>query len=465
MRSLTFKLVLAFVAVCLTEAVLVAVLVRQATQREFDRFVQEDAAASFTEKAADYYREHGSWEGVEHRFSPGNDRPRRPAESNGSERREGPPPQGAGPVVPPRFGLVDTGGLVVLSNGSYRIGERIPVTGLKEGKPLLVDGVIRATVIFPTQGIPFGPAERAYLARTDSALLVAAFGALAVAIALGIWIARTATRPVRELTAATHAVARGDLGRQVAVRSQDEVGQLVDAFNRMSRELAEATDLRRRMTADIAHDLRTPLTVLSGYLEALRDGDLAPSRERFEMMYVEARHLGRLVEDLRTLSLADAGELPLHIEQLPPADLLERVRDAFARQAEECGVALTVESEPSVPDLAGDADRLAQVLANLVGNALRYTPSGGTILLVAERRSESVALQVRDSGRGISSEALPHIFERFYRGDSSRQRTDGESGLGLAIARSVVEAHGGTISVESSEGTGTVFTLLMPLAV
>jgi len=466
MRSLTFKLVVAFVAVCLTEALLVAMLIHRATQREFDRFVQEDAVSSFSEKAADYYREHGSWAGVERRFGPDVDLPHgvpgpsvRPVPPV-----DGPPPHRAAPLIPPRFGLADTGGVVILSNGRYRIGDRIPISGYDAFAPLRVDGVVRAIVLPPPTGVPLGPAEREYLARTDSVLFFAALGALVVAIALGVWIARTATRPLRELTAATRAVARGVLGAQVTSRSRDEVGQLVEAFNRMSHELAEANELRRRMTADIAHDLRTPLTVLSGYLEALRDGDLPPSRERFEMMYVEARHLGRLVEDLRTLSLADAGELPLHRERIRSADLLERVADAFARRADEVGVTLTVDAGPSAPDIQGDADRLAQVLGNLIGNALRYTSRGGRIVLVADRRGDSAVLEVRDTGRGIPADVLPRIFERFYRGDLSRQRSDGESGLGLAIARSVVEAHGGTIGVESREGEGTTFTVVLPSA-
>jgi signal transduction histidine kinase len=220
------------------------------------------------------------------------------------------------------------------------------------------------------------------------------------------------------------------------------------------------------MTADIAYDLRTPLTVISGYLESLRDGVLKPTHERFDAMYKEAQHLQRLVEDLRTLSLADAGELSLQLEATPPRSLLERLAATFQHQAEQRQVTLQVEVEPELPAVNVDPERMAQVLGNLISNALRYTPEGGQITLSAQRQASAVALQVQDNGAGITPEALPHIFERFYRGDTARhdcgQSDDGESGLGLAIARSIVELHGGTITADSAPGKGTKIAIVLP---
>jgi signal transduction histidine kinase len=257
-------------------------------------------------------------------------------------------------------------------------------------------------------------------------------------------------------------MATGELEQQVVVRSRDELGELAAAFNQMSADLARASELRRQMTADIAHDLRTPLTVITGYLESLRDGVLQPSPARFDTIYNEAQQLQRLVEDLRTLSLADAGELPLNRQLVSPQELLEGLVAAYKHQAERQSIALHWQAEPGLPAINVDADRMMQVLSNLVSNALRYTPAGGQIALTAAQRGAGVQLTVQDNGAGIAREALPHIFERFYRGDPARQQHDGESGLGLAIARSIVEAQGGTIAVQSALGAGTTFTIMLP---
>jgi two-component system sensor histidine kinase BaeS len=280
---------------------------------------------------------------------------------------------------------------------------------------------------------------------------------------LSVFLARSLTRPLRELTAATREMARGKLGQQVPVRSQDELGELALAFNQMSSDLARANDLRRQMTADIAHDLRTPLSILSGYLEALRDGVLEPSTERFEAMFGEARHLQRLIDDLRTLSLADAGELTLSRTSVPPRLVLDQAVSSYGPHAAQHEVGLSVEVEPDLPKIEVDTDRMAQVFANLISNALRYTPAGGQIRLGARRQDGHVLMQVQDNGSGINPEDIPHIFDRFYRGDGARQGESGETGLGLAIAKSLIELNGGNISVESTPGQGTTFTIAFPL--
>jgi len=248
----------------------------------------------------------------------------------------------------------------------------------------------------------------------------------------------------------------------VPVRSQDELGELATAFNQMSSDLARANALRRQMTADIAHDLRTPLTVITGYLESLRDGVLKPSPGRFDAMYSEAQHLQRLVEDLRTLSLADAGELPLNRRPTSPRALLEELAAAYEHRAAQAGVTLQVRANHYIPLIQVDPDRIKQVLSNLISNALRYTPTGGQISLTATRHDDQVLLSVQDSGMGITPEALPHIFERFYRGDPARPGQEGESGLGLAIARSIVKMHGGRIWAESDPGAGSTFIIALP---
>jgi signal transduction histidine kinase len=283
-------------------------------------------------------------------------------------------------------------------------------------------------------------------------------------------LARTISRPVREITAATKLIAQGELGHQVPVRGKDELGELAASFNRMSADLSQSTELRRQMTADIAHELRTPLSVILGYTEALSDGKLDGTPETFDILHDEAQHLGRLVDDLRTLSLADAGELSLNRRPVHPQALLDRAASAYAAQAQGQNVSLQVETQQNLPQVEVDPDRMAQVLGNLVSNALRFTPEGGEILLSAEKRAgriaerlDSLFIYVRDNGAGIALEDLPHIFDRFYKADISRQPEQGESGLGLAIAKSIVELHGGAISADSTLGAGTTFTVQLPV--
>jgi signal transduction histidine kinase len=300
-----------------------------------------------------------------------------------------------------------------------------------------------------------------YLNRTNQALLYAALGAALVALGLGTILARTLTHPLRDLTAAIRAMAKGDLKQHVQVTSRDELGELATAFNQMSADLDRLNLARRQMTANIAHDLRSPLTVIGGYVESMRDGVLKPTPERLDTIHAEVMHLQRLVEDLRTLSQADAGELRLNREPLAPLTLLERMAKSYTQLAAQKKVALEVQAQPNLPEIRLDPDRMAQVFGNLISNSLRYTPEGGQILLTAGQEKEALAFCVQDNGQGISAEALPYIFDRFYRADPARSQSS-ESGLGLAIARSIVEAHGGSISAESEEGKGTKIRMVFP---
>jgi signal transduction histidine kinase len=293
-------------------------------------------------------------------------------------------------------------------------------------------------------------------------LVYASLGAVLASVFLGVLLARSLTRTLRELTVATVKVAKGDLEQQVPIRSNDELGELAASFNQMSSDLAQSRDLRRQMTADIAHELRTPLTVVLGHTEALSDGALPPDPETFEIIYDETKRLNRLVEDLRTLSLSDAGELHLNRHRTPPGDLLERAAAARKSEAKAKDIALQIESAVELPAVEVDPDRMTQVLVNLLDNALRYTPGGGTISLSARRTQEGVAIEVKDTGPGIPPEDLSHLFERFYRGDKSRQREQGGSGLGLAIAKSLVESQGGQMRVESKPGEGATFIIELP---
>ena len=300
-----------------------------------------------------------------------------------------------------------------------------------------------------------------FLSTVNQAILIGAIGAMLVSLVLGGLLARSLTSPLHALAEATRRVAQGALGIQVPVRSNDEIGQLTGSFNRMSADLEQSNRLRKQMTADIAHDLRNPLSILLGYTEALSDGKLSGTTEIFDTMHDSAGQLSRLVDDLRTLSLADAGELPIQPQATPPAAMLERARQSYSAKAEAQGVALQVSAAEDLPTVKVDPERMAQVLGNLVSNALRYTPPGGLIELSASQEGKQVLLRVRDNGAGIAPQDLPNVFNRFYRGDTSRQN-NGDAGLGLTIAKSLVTAMGGEIGVESQLGEGATFTMRFP---
>ena len=286
---------------------------------------------------------------------------------------------------------------------------------------------------------------------------------------VGRGTARRYTEPLSETMKAADALAEGDLSARVPVAGSGEFRHFARSFNHMAEALETADRHRRELLADIAHELRTPLTVVQGNLEGLRDGVYEATPEHLDLVLDETRKLSRLVEDLRLLTLAEAGQLPLDLQVLDVPQLLVDVRDAFALQATEARIALEVDVEEAIPPLVADPQRLGQVLGNLVGNALRHTPSGGQVILGAALESvegtpDAVRLWVRDTGEGIPAGDLPHIFDRFWRGDPSRSHGAGAgSGLGLAIAKSLVRAHGGHIWAESQVGEGTTLSCLLPL--
>jgi two-component system, OmpR family, sensor histidine kinase BaeS len=440
MRSLTFKWIATLLVASLVGVLLVGLFAYRTTVNEFDRLRVEQAEAEFVEDAVAYYSSNHSWDGFDSRL-----REQQPAASEDQGR---PPPF-------QQCALADANGIVVVGSGPFQIGERVREHELDEGTPIIVDGERVGTTLVAAPPPGPDPREQRYLDRTTGALLVGAIGASSVALLIGILLSRHFMRPLTELTQAITAMQQGDLNQQVEVRTQDELGTLAQAFNQMSAQVHRANQLRQQMTADIAHDLRTPLMVITGYLEALRDGTLQPTPERYEAMNHEAVLLKRLVEDLRTLSLADAGELKLVYQSVQPRELLEQVKQSFEPIADEQRVALQVLADENLPELQVDRERMVQVLANLVSNALRYTPARGSVTLRARKQQDGVELVVADTGSGIPADKLPNVFERFYRTDESRQENQGESGLGLAIAKSIVEAHHGTIAAESQVGVGT----------
>jgi two-component system sensor histidine kinase BaeS len=322
-----------------------------------------------------------------------------------------------------------------------------------------------ALAFFPSRLPPELPLGRMLLFLAGAGFLL-----LLALRRVGTFASHRFTSPLSEVMRAADRLAGGDLGARVDVSGSSELRHLADSFNRMAEALQTADHQRRELLADVAHELRTPLTIIQGNLEGLRDGVYQPLPDHADLVLDEVRKLGRLVDDLRLLTLAEAGQLPLDLQEVDVAQLLADVRDAFAAQAEEAGVDLVVQAGDGLPPLLGDPQRLGQVLGNLTNNALRHTPDGGRATLGAEifapeGVTSGIRLWVADTGEGIAADDLPRVFDRFWRGDPARSHEAGAGmGLGLAIARGLVEAHGGHIWVESDgvPGRGTAVSLVLP---
>jgi signal transduction histidine kinase len=261
-------------------------------------------------------------------------------------------------------------------------------------------------------------------------------------------------------------MAGGNFSQRVPVRSRDEIGELAASFNKMNDDLARSFNLRKQMTADIAHELRTPLSLIIGHAEGVHDGVLPASKENFEIIREEAERLEQLVNDLRTLSLADAGELSADFQILDVNKLLGEIKSHYMVPFNQKQVTLEFEPDSTALQTRLDPARFSQVITNILDNALRYTPETGRVVVSTKRDGDQIEVSIQDSGEGVSSEEASHLFDRFYRTDSSRTRDQhaGGSGLGLAIAKSIVEMHGGKILAESSMGNGLKVTILLPIA-
>jgi two-component system sensor histidine kinase BaeS len=462
-RSITVKLILAFLAVSVTVVALASGITYWLTVREFKQLVFNQSRDRFVADVGLYYQMNGTWNGILEYVNLRNSSRQPGGPSPGEGQQPLGPGNGKNQPVSIAFLLADANGKVLIPAGQYKAGEIVLSAKLSGGTPVNVNGKQVGTVLVIGSPPPLGGLESQYLNRTNQALLYAALGAALVALALGTILARTLTHPLRDLTSAIRAMAKGDLKQHVSVKSRDELGELAAAFNQMSSDLDRLNLSRRQMTADIAHDLRSPLTVIGGYVESMRDDVLKPTPERLDTIHAEVQHLQRLVEDLRTLSQADAGELTLNREPVAPLALLERKAKSYEHLAAQKKVSLEVQCEPGLPEIRLDPDRMAQVFGNLITNSLRYTTEGGKIVLTAGQKGNMLAFCVKDNGQGISAEALPYIFDRFYRADPARGAQGSESGLGLAIARSIVEAHGGSISAESQVGRGTTVRISLPL--
>ena len=307
-----------------------------------------------------------------------------------------------------------------------------------------------------------GAAERTFVESYHRSLWWIGFLFAGIGLVVSYFLSGNITRPLRQLSRAAEKIRQGELKQEVPVETRDEVGQLAAVFNQMSAELVVNENNRQELLANIAHELKTPLAILQGHLESMLDGVEQPEPDKLFSMQEEVMRLTRLVEDLRDLSLAQVHQLELHLQPVDLGEKTERAAEMLEPLLEEKNLHFVKELAPDLPLRQLDPDRLNQILYNLITNAIRYTTPGTAILLKTEAAGENVRLLIADEGPGIAPEDLPHVFEQFYRGDKSRNRVLGGSGIGLSLAKSFVEAQGGSIRAENRKNGGAAFIVEFP---
>lgn len=367
-----------------------------------------------------------------------------------------------------RLLVADEVGRVVFDSEGEMRGEVLPYSMREQGAPLFdqeTDEYIGAVIVGAGPGF-YNAHQMAFLRGVSTSLAVSGLLAGVLALVVGLLLARRITAPVTALTEASQRVAAGDWSVRLPVRSGDELGQMSAAFNRMAGELGKQRELRHRLVNAVAHELSTPLSVIQLEVEAMRDGMQLPDRAAGNVVR-EIDLLRGLVDDLSLLAETDAGTLQVHPQPTDLLELVEQARTRWQPQANAAGVTLAVEwagPEGSGPQVMADPMRIGQVLGNLLSNALRHTPPGGSVTVRVVTNGEQAHVTVHDTGEGVPADDLPHVFEHFYRADRSRSRETGGRGLGLSIVRQVVESHGGRAWAESTVGVGSAFGFSLPLA-
>ena len=471
--GLRWRLALGFAVILALTLGSVALFTGKAADREVARVQAEQdrvRAGRVVAALAEYHATNGSWDGVQEfvrRTSFQTERDIIVLDSEGRLIAESSPPDDRQrgrdrrffdhekrldhPVSPEHFAPIVASGLQV---GSVAVAAR----GRGGFGPLL----LRHDDTPPP--LDAEPPLTRFADAVRRTLTIVGLVAGAAGILLVVVMSRRMLSSISSLTAAARGLGSGDLSQRAAVRGNDEIADLGRTFNSMADALEHSERQRRTMVSDVAHELRTPLSNIQGHIEAMQDGLLEPDAAALDTVHRQALYLNRLVDDLRVLAAAEAKELRLQQEPTPVGEIVDRVVTSFKPRAEAGSVRLKAEIAAALPSVYLDRVRIEQALANLVDNAIRHTPSGGTVVVAARLEADSVRVEVTDTGQGIPTDALPHVFDRLYRVDPSREKGTGGSGLGLTIARQLVEAHGGTIWAESEEGAGSRFGFDLPLA-
>ena len=461
--SLQFRLALGFVLALALSLVLIGlatgVVAGQQTQR-FERDRDSAQAARVHRFVSDFYATRKGWEQDQATLQELLER--------------------AGPVSGTRIQVYDSTHVLVadshLNLPPARFGKSIK--GLRDRRfeasefPVVDSGVQVGTFTVSNAGIPgpefqgavlVAPAPSTISTEVKRSLLWAGIGAAALGILLVWLLSRRTLAPLQGLGATARRLGEGDLSQRAATDGPSEIRDLARNFNIMAEGLEEAERHRRNLTADVAHELRTPLSNIQGYLEAMRDGLVEPTTETIDTIHGQAVHLSRLVEDLRLLAQVEAGALQLSAVTVDLADLLHTSVEAVRLRAESREISVGLDVEDSLPEIEIDPTRISQVIGILLDNAINHTPEGGSVGISCRILDNAIEITASDTGPGISDDDLPLVFERFYRTDPSRDRATGGAGLGLTIARRLVEAHGGTLEVSSEPGEGSTFTVRLPL--
>jgi len=467
-RSLWFKLMGAFALVILVGVAIVMYATLRTTTGQFELYINQQGqswAQGLVPGLADYYTRTGSWKNVQSILqSPTGNMTLAPS-LQGTNAGVGEMMGQGGmanmmmsndmwAMMGQRLVLADATGTVVADTANVLIGIHLSDNELRNGMPVSTNGRQVGTLLVATLDVPSSPINQ-FRRSVSMSVLISGGIAGVIALLMGSLLFFQVTLPMRRLSQAAQNIAAGDLSQRVPT-SDDEVGQMARSFNTMAESLQRMEQQRQNMVADIAHELRTPLSVIQGNVEAMLDGVLPASPEELESIHQETVLLNRLIGDLRTLSLAEAGQLALDKQPLDLGQVVTRVAEKYRSRAEEQSVALSIQVAQNLPQVSADAGRVEQVLVNLTENALRYGASdvGGRVTLGARAVPDSVEVWVSDTGPGIASEELPHVFERFWRSEKSRNRQTGGSGIGLALVKQLIEAHGGRVSVESAPGQG-----------
>ena len=482
--TLRWQLVLSYVPVILIPILITGLVVRGVAERSLNVLVNQEAkqrAVTVSGIFIQYYAVHNSWNGIEAVFKalhpapytsaagkPLSAPPPVPASPGADSRRPvGTDPHDNGPIL-----IVDVNGIVVAGEDSTAIGQPLPPEQLAQGAPLMINNVLIGTLVI---GAPpddmLSIEERQLLQAVSSALVITGVLTAIGVILLGLWLSGQLTAPVRDLMGGVKQLASGRWATPVAIRSQNELADLTRAFNHMAEELTRQQQQQRQMIADIAHDLRTPLSVMTLEVAGIRAGLQSPE-EATSSLEEEIGWLQHLIDDLHTLSLMDTGRFDLHLDDTALTPYLRGVCTQWQAMAAQREKTLLCEIPDELPTIQIDSYRIKQILGNLLNNAMQHTPVGTRITLKATASIDQIGIQVIDNGQGIPAEEVSHLFERFYRADRARHRDSQHSphggheqgsGLGLSIAYQLALLHHGMLSVHSQTGAGTTFDLSLPL--
>ncbi|MFC1940907.1 sensor histidine kinase [Chloroflexota bacterium] len=441
-HSLRFRLLVAFTLVILIAVGAVYFFVSQTTVGEIRRYGERNEQARFSRVGFElyrYYHEQGSWEGIQ------------------------PYVEQWGSLYGQRIILTDSNDVVVADSQGEMLGQQyhpnVPGRGLPPWEGI-TSGIL---YISPEPSAHF-PSPVSLSQTISRFLLWGALLAVAIALIFTFFLSRRISAPIKILTLAARRLGQGDLSQRLQFKDKGEMGELAQAFNSMASDLERTEKLRRNMVADVAHEIRTPLSNIRGYLEAIRDGIKKPDKETIGSIDEEASLLSRLVDDLQDLALVEAGELKLYPQAEDISGIINQAVSAVSTQATAKGILVSTNLPDKLPPVNIDSQRISQVLRNLLENAITHTDKDGTITVDAKQQGSYLEVTMADTGEGIPPEHLPNIFERFYRVDKSRARATGSSGLGLTITKRLVEAHDGKIKAQSEWGKGSRFTFTVPIS-